>query len=282
MKVFNYTLIISIILFVSTVIAQEENIMGEGTTNYLPKFTGQYNIGNSNIYVTTGGYVGIGTTTPASRFTVLGSGWNGGALEINSGTGYYGRIVSAADGFLFRNFSSSSIAFSFRNSSDGKLLTVLSSGNVGVGTINPLAKLDVNGTLRTNNTISLISGVTTYINLSSGDSYFNGGGLAIGKTTPSIGYKLDVNGKVRANEIVVNTTGADFVFDDNYRMRTLNEIETFIKENKHLPEIPTAEEMQQSGMNLSEINTKLLQKVEELTLYIIEQEKRIQALENRE
>lgn len=109
------------------------------------------------------------------------------------------------------------------------------------------------------------------------------GNLIIGnQANPSTtGYLLNVWGRVRANEIVVNTTGADFVFQENYKLRNLTEVETFIKENKHLPEIPNAEEMQKEGMSLSEMNTKLLQKVEELTLYIIDQEKRIKNLEDK-
>jgi hypothetical protein len=94
-------------------------------------------------------------------------------------------------------------------------------------------------------------------------------------------YKLDVNGKIRASEIVVNTTGADFVFEKNYELMPLDVLEQKIKVDKHLPEIASAEEMQTNGVGLSELNTKLLQKTEELTLYIIELNKRIERLENK-
>jgi hypothetical protein len=106
------------------------------------------------------------------------------------------------------------------------------------------------------------------------------GNVLIGQTTQTnTTYKLDVAGKIRANEIVVNTTGADFVFEENYNLRSLSEVEQFVKENKHLPEIAPAAEMQASGVSVSELQTQLLQKVEELTLYIIEQNKRIAELE---
>lgn len=101
------------------------------------------------------------------------------------------------------------------------------------------------------------------------------GNVLIGKTQQAnANYKLDINGKVRANEIVVNTTGADFVFENGYRLRPIVELEKFVKQNKHLPEIPTAKTMQTEGVGVSELQTKLLQKVEELSLYIIELNKK--------
>ncbi|HEX3010130.1 MAG TPA: hypothetical protein VHO90_21190 [Bacteroidales bacterium] len=101
--------------------------------------------------------------------------------------------------------------------------------------------------------------------------------VLIGKTTQTnTTYKLDVAGKIRADEIVVNTSGADFVFDSTYNLRSLPELETFIKQNKHLPEIAPAKEMQENGVSAGEMQTKLLQKIEELTLYVIEKDKELQ------
>lgn len=103
--------------------------------------------------------------------------------------------------------------------------------------------------------------------------------LLIGKTTQTnTTYKLDVNGKIRANEIVVNTSGADFVFDDEYKLRPLSDVEKFVKTNKHLPEIPSAAQMQSEGAKIGELQIQLLQKIEELTLYIIEQQKELEKL----
>jgi hypothetical protein len=72
---------------------------------------------------------------------------------------------------------------------------------------------------------------------------------------------------------VVNTTGADFVFDKKYSLRKLSEVKSYIEQNQHLPEIPSAKEMQTNGVELGEMNKKLLQKVEELTLYLIDKDK---------
>ena len=102
--------------------------------------------------------------------------------------------------------------------------------------------------------------------------------FGIGTNLPQ--YKLDVRGTVRADEVLVNNvSGADFVFDESYRLRPLSEVKEYVQTNQHLPEIPSAEEMQQNGVNLNELQMQLLQKVEELTLYIIQQEQRIQELE---
>ena len=88
-----------------------------------------------------------------------------------------------------------------------------------------------------------------------------------------------IRGTIRANEIIVNTTGADFVFSDDYQLRPLSEVKAFITKNKHLPEIKSAQEMQENGVSINELQTQLLQKIEELTLYILQQEERIKALE---
>ncbi len=103
-------------------------------------------------------------------------------------------------------------------------------------------------------------------------NYFKGN-VGIGTTTPF--YKLDVNGTIRAREVLVNTnTGADFVFDEDYALRPLNEVSDFIRANRPLPEIPPAADMVANGVDMGELQIKLLQKVEELTLYMIEQEKK--------
>jgi hypothetical protein len=106
------------------------------------------------------------------------------------------------------------------------------------------------------------------------------GYIGIGTTTPQ--DKLDVRGTIRADAIIVyDASGADFVFDKSYNLRSLNELSSYIEENQHLPEIPSAEEMQQNGVNMNELQMQLLQKVEELTLYIIQQDNRIKELEEQ-
>jgi hypothetical protein len=106
------------------------------------------------------------------------------------------------------------------------------------------------------------------------------GNVVIG-TSSVDGYKLAVNGPIRAKEIKVETGWSDFVFEEDYALPSLSELELFIKSNKHLPDIPSASEVEANGINVGEMNAKLLQKIEELTLYVIEQEKNQIALLQR-
>jgi hypothetical protein len=104
------------------------------------------------------------------------------------------------------------------------------------------------------------------------------GNVGIGETNPM--YKLAVKGTIKAKEIIVDTTGwSDFVFADDYRLAPLAEVEAHIQEHKHLPGIPSAAQVAEQGVSLGDMQAKLLAKVEELTLHVIAQEKRLQALE---
>jgi len=95
-------------------------------------------------------------------------------------------------------------------------------------------------------------------------------------------HKLAVEGTIAAREIKVESNGwADFVFDDNYELRSLCDLEAFIQKNNHLPEIPSEEEVYKEGISVGEMNAKLLQKIEELTLYVIELKKENQKCNQR-
>jgi len=113
---------------------------------------------------------------------------------------------------------------------------------------------------------------------STGSNYF-AGNVGVGISKPA--YKLDVNGVIRAKEIKVETGWADFVFDNDYKLPILSEVESHIREHKHLPGIPSEAQVKEEGVNLAEMQIKLLQKIEELTLYVIQQDKKIQQLEKQ-
>ena len=106
-----------------------------------------------------------------------------------------------------------------------------------------------------------------------------GGNVGVG-TTAINGYKLSVEGYIRAREIDVNlNTWADFVFYDNYQLKTLKQVEDYISKNKHLPDVPSEKHVLANGVSLGEMNVVLLQKIEELTLYMIAMNKRMELLE---
>jgi len=152
------------------------------------------------------------------------------------------------------------------------------------GISNPLPFQEINGPQHTFKTA-----VDPYVNAQgldiksiyatgTGNNYF-AGNVLIGKTSQTnTGYMLDINGNVRANKVTINTTGADFVFEPTYKLLSLSELETFIQSNHHLPGIASAAQMQKDGLELGESQTNLLQKIEELTLYSIEQDKNNKAL----
>ncbi len=103
--------------------------------------------------------------------------------------------------------------------------------------------------------------------------------IGIGTDAPG-SYKLAVEGIIGARKIRITqqTPWADFVFDPAYHLPSLYEVEKFIQERKHLPEIPTKKEVAANGFDVGEMNAKLLQKIEELTLYLIEQRKELDGL----
>ena len=104
------------------------------------------------------------------------------------------------------------------------------------------------------------------------------GNVGIGTTVPD--SRLTVNGKIHAKEVKIdlNISAADYVFEDDYMLRSLEDTEKYIKEKKHLPGIPSGKEMETNGIHVSEMNMKLLEKVEELTLHLISLNKQIKQL----
>jgi hypothetical protein len=200
----------------------------------------------------------------------------------------------------------------------GVKLTVKNDGSVGIGTLTTdTHKLAVNGTISSGTIYSTSfkskntntdyhhfirngGGAAVYVNQSSNESdkailrlssgsdianqgvkftVENNGSVGIGTINPGI-WKLAVNGNIRAKEIKVETGWSDFVFYKDYKLPTLSEVENHIKEKGHLKDIPSAKEVEKNGIFLGEMDSKLLQKIEELTLYAIEQEKKIKELES--
>jgi hypothetical protein len=198
-------------------------------------------------------------------------------------------------------------------------VTFLDTGKVGIGTTSPARLLSVNSTATSSTELagflapSVSSGSVIYALIgraaASGESAIwgyqyqsttsdsfawianygdnhatsglivrKGGNVGIGTTSP--GYKLEVSGSVRATSFISDsTTYADFVFAPDYRLPPLSEVAARITAQGHLPDIPSAAEAKTKGIDLAAMQVKLLQKVEELTLYAIEQNKRIEAMQ---
>ncbi|OKS87287.1 hypothetical protein RG47T_2746 [Mucilaginibacter polytrichastri] len=106
------------------------------------------------------------------------------------------------------------------------------------------------------------------------------GNVGIGTINPN-GYKLAVKGLMHTQSIQVDMNGwSDYVFDKEYDLATLKDLKSYIDKNNHLPEIPSADEVARDGINLGEMNAKLLRKIEELTLYLIEEHQNNQELKS--
>jgi hypothetical protein len=107
--------------------------------------------------------------------------------------------------------------------------------------------------------------------------------LRIGTLTQATGYSLSVNGKIACEEILVEdiSNWPDYVFHPNYKLMDLDELDNNIKENNHLPGIPSASEIEENGLTLGDMQKKMIEKIEELTLYTIEQNKMIKELQQK-
>ena len=116
--------------------------------------------------------------------------------------------------------------------------------------------------------------------LSIGANGYVGIGLPAGKVADEM---LTVYGTVHARRVKVNLAGplADYVFDKNYKLMDLKDVESYVNEHSHLPEVPSASEVANNGMDLGEMQNKMLQKIEELTLYVIKQQKEIDELKKK-
>jgi hypothetical protein len=146
-----------------------------------------------------------------------------------------------------------------------------SEGNVGIGLAEPDAKLDVKGKLQVNGS-DHPDGPSFVVN--NHEQYPTFLIFPTGQTF--------ISNKLWAQEIEVlaNVDWPDFVFSDSYRLKPLDEVEDFISKNNHLPDMPSQEDVTENGINLGEMDALLLQKIEELTLYIIEQDKKIEELKS--
>ncbi|MEP7318566.1 MAG: hypothetical protein ABI921_07485 [Panacibacter sp.] len=247
-------------------------------------------IGSSSLYANTTGIrnTAIGTNsmnlnTTGTQNTAVGFGANVGANNLNNATAIGANaIVSASNSLVLGN-----------------------GANVGIGTNTPATKLEVqtadnswgiihtNGTVKaglyvgasggwlatkTNNPLYFCTSLLN-TNFTAQMTLLTNGNLGIGTLNPL--YKLSVNGTIQSKEVRVETGWADYVFEKDYKLRTLDNVAEYIEQNKHLPGIPSAKEIQKNGLAVGEVQTKMMEKIEELTLYIIDLQKQIDVVKNQ-
>ena len=263
---------------------------------------GKNDFGSTFFKVNTNGYVGIGTSNPGIEFDVRGRvqfhslGNTNNFLHFDYDSN--GNKIRSYGTNLFLETRNDTENIEFRtNNSVNSLMIVKGNGNVGVGTTNPSGRLDVNGNIKATQHITVNKNGSYRVALngqshgyiygrndasehkflihSNGNSYLNGGNVGIGTSAPDA--KLAVNGNIHAKEVKIDLVGwPDYVFENEYELPTLAQVEAHIKEKGHLQNIPSAQEVAENGIELGEMNKRLLEKIEELTLYTIAQEKQIQ------
>ena len=246
------------------------------------------------------GNIGLGTLTPGAKLHLFGSAtsdvFGSAGPDPVSGPafnfGYGGASFGRGAGFLNVRPDASASApnpsLRFLTANVERMI-ITNTGNVGIGTTNPAAAFHVNaGEVRFPPGAGA-AGATHFNFVGDGKNYIRGttiiadnsGSVGIGTTAPS--SKLHVNGgdiRVSNGSFIddgVTLNAPDYVFEPDYRLMPLAELKEFVIQEKHLPNIPNAHEVKQKGLNLSQFQMRLLEKVEELTLYTVTQDERLTA-----
>jgi hypothetical protein len=214
------------------------------------------------------------------------------ASALPAATGIYGNVRNISTGTIT---TATATSWNVENSSTGNVTSasdgVFGTQNTGGGTIGTqygvYSSVNNAGSTITNSYGVYITGYGTagtwtntpydiYAADTGALNYF-AGNVGIGVTNPV--SKLAVNGKISASEVVVTSSPADYVFGSDYRLAPLGEVAEYIAANHHPPEIPSGAEVESKGVALGEMQSKLLAKIEELTLHMIQAEERSDRLE---
>ncbi len=266
----------------------------------------------NSLYVDDGGNIGAGTNAPVVEMHIVDGDSPTIRLQQDGSSGFQSQtwdIAGYETNFFVRDVNNgSALPFRIRPGSNGNAIVVAANGNVGFGTDAPDEAMHVSS--GTDNAVLLLEtagngvpGESWIFENNAGSGRFN-----VGLEGGNKPFKLDndaANNLLRigfpaANDVEVNgdlfVSGdvtisgqceevdgacADFVFQDDYVLPSLDEVHAFIQENRHLPDIPSEAEMKRDGINLQMMSGRLLQKIEELTLYTIEQDGKIRALQTQ-
>jgi hypothetical protein len=255
------------------------------------------------------GYVGLGVSNPLAKLHIS----NANAREalrvyLDGNTTNYLSMWQGSGAAAIDPIGTGKIYIGYDMSTD--IFLSSNGGNVGVGTSSPLSKLHVAGgdvllqntssgyprlwlkdvtgtnTLKLDYNSMIGTGVNLLIRSGTGTNLLlndqaGGGKVGIGTTNPD--QKLTVKGKIHAEEVIIDLAvpAPDYVFEKLYDLKSLDEVKKYIDENKHLPEVPSAKEMEKDGVKVGEMEMILLKKIEELTLYMIENKGEIEKLKQQ-
>ena len=226
------------------------------------------------------GNVGIGTTSPDTKLEVNGLISGGFGAKTTSGSLDWNHISNSRSGSGYSLLRGNTTNAPGNTSNYFHPFNFEYSNKDGTGNVTQLAipygdDASINEGLYMRGRYS--DNWTNWVKIISEDL---NGRVGIGTISPD--EKLTVAGSGKFKEVIVEeNTGADFVFEEGYKLPDLSELEEFINANKHLPEIPTAEQMKEEGVKVGELQIKLLQKIEELTLYAIQENRSKSFLEDR-
>lgn len=261
---------------------------------------GQWSSTGNVIYYNDGN-VGIGTDVPSTKLQIKQS-ITGLNFAIRNDADYADLkifssydIPTSATNVTIQTGSGDKFSVATHASSTPSLL-IDTTGNVGLGTTSPQSQLHIKGS--TAGMLTLEGGTHSYIRwypdgYSSGRKAWTGYGNSsddnftianeisgANVVITTNGGALIVPGKIKANEVkVTSNVWADYVFESTYRLRTLAEVKNYISKNKHLPGIPAAKDIEENGLSLGDMQQKQMEKIEELTLYLINLDERMNRIE---
>lgn len=231
--------------------------------------TGLSAYGQNNIFPTSGN-VGIGTNTPVSPLNIAT------AVNTSSSTVKIGRSGDPGNTNVPVGSSTGGYNIDFTTWRDFNPDYI--GARIRAERINTW--LENNALIQSMDLVFSTGGPVEYNPLSEQLRITYNGNIGIGTKSPE--HRLDIVGTARAHSILVNTQKtADFVFEPDYELPTLDSIQTFVQQNKHLPGIPSAKQMEKDGINVGDLQIDLLQKIEELTLHVISLQKQIDDLKTK-
>jgi hypothetical protein len=266
-------------------------------------FTVEAGAPSHSLYISGAGRIGKGTNNPLLDVHMLSSNTPALRLEQNNAGGFTAQTWDVAANeahFFVRDFTNGSkFPFRIRPNAPTSSIDVAATGNVGFGTAAPTGSVDIsrNGTDVTmvlTNTVG--SDWEMKNNAITGRLTFGPkGGFVPFKIAPAAGENLLRLGVLAANTVDINgnlvVTGQcsevngpcapDYVFEPGYQLRPLADLEAYLKANKHLPGVPSAADFSANGINMRDMNYALLEKIEELVLYTLQQQKAIEELQER-